>query len=55
MFVLILLLDHYFAKKQDGKKDLFKFNKPSSFKIIFIKSNSSLNRNFYNKSWEIKP
>ena len=36
MFILMLLLNHYFLKKLGNIKDAIKFVDPSNFKIIYI-------------------
>lgn len=38
MFMLILLLNYCFTKKQDNKKDLVRSINLNSFKIVFILS-----------------
>lgn len=36
IFIVILLLDHYFAEKQDSKRDLIEFVGFKNFKIVFM-------------------
>lgn len=35
MFMLMPLLNHQFAKKEDSKKDMIKLVDPNSFEIVF--------------------
>lgn len=35
MFMLILLLNHYYTNKQVGKKNIIRPIDPSNFKVIF--------------------